>query len=229
MKLRLPLFLFLATSALWLNAARAHADNSFTVIDANDPVDTIIFTGQNQFVVDTASGRLVAAGNYSSRGPLGILLTFPSFDTTSNANAFNPFLNSGGSSVLTQIFDATFAALESGNNGGNNSPDLTGPMGIGGGSTFDATAYDEGNSILIVSNDNTNILSLIRNAGDGTLTIGNGGGGNSPSGGGNPTGGNPGGGDGPSLVPEPSTWALLLGSLGGLLFFRRFRFSRRVR
>jgi len=71
--------------------------------------------------------------------------------------------------------------------------------------------YSTNGQLLLLQNNNNN------QNGGGTN------GGTPPGGGGTP----PGDGGNTSVVPEPSAWALVFGSLAVLVIFRRFRFARR--
>lgn len=223
MNARRLLFL-LALSALWIHApAAVPASQTYTVTDSNSPPDTVVFSGRDDFTIETATGKLVATGTYQKYGNAGLILTIPGYtaptmgDPRGDMDTIPPVyltdllaepgcvVCSNGSAILVSSdFDPTAGT----------------PL------TDTVTVY--GNKIIITPTDGTDLVDLIDSSGGGTVVLG--GTENNNSTGGTPSGGNPpggGGGSNPAVVPEPSTWAMLLVSFAGLLILQRRRFGRR--
>jgi hypothetical protein len=221
MKSHLSLLLLLAIPALSLHASAAQ---EFTVTDANDtnPIDTIIFTDRDEFTVVSSTGIVVSKGLYYRDGTNGLILTMPGGTTTPTNNDDH----SSNPQYDTAILGSIFSKAEEGN---GSTTLTTSPLMVGQTIPENTTVTDNGTSIVIVSDSNVDLESLLHNNLGGTIVLGPGSGGNNNSGNGtgNPSGppGNSGG--NPSTVPEPSTWAMLICSLAGLMIFQRFRFGRR--
>jgi hypothetical protein len=114
-----------------------------------------------------------------------------------------------GAYTLAQVLE-DIAADEGGFGGSNGGGGDTGNTNVGGdGGTPDfSLSFDDALGFVVDVNQDTDSGG---SGGDG------GSGGTGPNGGGSTT-----------TVPEPSTWALLLGSLAALVYYRRFRLARQI-
>jgi hypothetical protein len=224
MKLHLPLFLLLAIPVLSISALASSPNiKGWTVVDVNQPEDIVTFLGNGTFTVSPlSSNQIIAQGLYRQDGT-GLSMTL--YD----GNSFGPkpytsYVGSGDFSFVNQIFTNLGDTPAFATNGEPIVP--SGPLIVGGATNYNATVTDNGNGIFIESDGTVDFTSLLHGSG-GSIILGIDTGGNNNQGNGNGSPSDPPPGGGTSTTPEPSTWALLICSLAGLILFNRFRLRRR--
>ena len=210
MNSRLLFLLLLLLLAIPAQFNRASADPSYTVTDTNEAGDTVIFSAGGGFTLVSPENVTLGSGAFSPSGKSSLFMSYPVMDTT-------PITQDTDTAFLTQIFGSDFTPSST----GSTQVEITGTLLTGQHIDLEATIVDSGNGITIIADNNRDLESVILDSRGGTFTFG------TPGGGNNNNNDNGGTSTSPPVVPEPSTWAMLLVSFAGLLILQRRRFGRR--
>jgi hypothetical protein len=203
MKLRILPFLFLLAFAPCAHAATGNGNNLIiTSVTATDEPSTFIVTGYG----DLFPGLQIDFHGIISDGPLSLLteqswigtIVIPGLYAYPGRQVVPP-----GMYTLAQVLQDLSSQGKGNGNGGGTGTDFTEVLDFS----------------LVLNNSNGIVVDI-------TEDNDNSGGSSGQSGGSGGSG--PGGGGSTTTVPEPSTWALLLGSLAALVYYRRFRLARQI-